>query len=129
MAKLTDMTTGSISKHLLAFAAPLLLGNIVQQFYNMVDSIIVGNYVGQNALAAVGTCGSMGFLFFSLFWSCYWYWNHRIPVFWCKRLSECPYNNRKFSLCAFYFSLYCNTYWCFSFSSTLKTFAMSKYHL
>lgn len=66
MAKLTDMTTGSISKHLLAFAAPLLLGNIVQQFYNMVDSIIVGNYVGQNALAAVGTCGSMGFLFFSL---------------------------------------------------------------
>lgn len=65
-SNLRDMTTGSISKHLLSFAAPLLLGNLIQQFYNMVDSIIVGNYVGQNALAAVGTCGSMSFLFFSL---------------------------------------------------------------
>lgn len=65
-SNIKDMTTGSVSKHLLTFAAPLLVGNLFQQFYNMVDSIIVGNYVGQNALAAVGTCGSMGFLFFSL---------------------------------------------------------------
>lgn len=50
----------------LTFALPLLLGNLFQQLYNMVDSVVVGNYVGKNALAAVGTCGSMSFLFFSL---------------------------------------------------------------
>lgn len=63
---ITDMTVGSPSKHILMFAVPLLIGNIFQQFYNMVDSIIVGNFVGANALAAVGTCGSMNFFCFSL---------------------------------------------------------------
>ncbi len=62
----TDMTTGSPLKHILKFAIPLLVGNLFQQLYNMVDSIVVGNYVGKDALAAVGTCGSMNFLFFSL---------------------------------------------------------------
>lgn len=63
---ITDMTTGSPVKHILTFALPLLVGNLFQQLYNMVDSIVVGNYVGKNALAAVGTCSSMNFLFFSL---------------------------------------------------------------
>ena len=63
---MTDMTTGSPAKHILKFALPLLIGNLFQQLYNMVDSIVVGNYVGKNALAAVGACGSMNFLFFSL---------------------------------------------------------------
>lgn len=63
---ITDMTIGSPSKHLLTFAFPLLIGNIFQQFYNLIDTFIVGNFVSQNALAAVGTCGSMSFLFFSL---------------------------------------------------------------
>ncbi|MBQ7933793.1 MAG: MATE family efflux transporter [Lachnospiraceae bacterium] len=63
---ITDMTTGSPAKHILKFAMPLLLGNLFQQLYNMVDSLVVGNYVGADALAAVGTCGSMNFLFFSL---------------------------------------------------------------
>ena len=63
---ITDMTVGSPTKHILFFALPLLIGNVFQQLYNMVDSIIVGNYVGANALAAVGTCGSMGFFCFSL---------------------------------------------------------------
>ena len=62
----TDMTTGSPAKHILTFALPLLIGNLFQQLYNMVDSIVVGNYVSANALAAVGGCGSMNFLFFSL---------------------------------------------------------------
>jgi len=62
----TDMTVGSPTKHILMFSLPLLVGNLFQQFYNMVDSIVVGNYVGKNAIAAVGTCGSMNFLFFSL---------------------------------------------------------------
>ena len=63
---MTDMTIGSPAKHILIFALPLLIGNLFQQLYNMVDSIVVGNYVGKNALAAVGACGSMNFLFFSL---------------------------------------------------------------
>lgn len=62
----TDMTVGNPTKHIISFAFPLLIGNLFQQFYNMVDSLIVGNYVGSNALAAVGTCGSTSFLFFSL---------------------------------------------------------------
>ena len=52
--------------HIVKFTLPLLLGNLFQQLYNMVDSVVVGNFVGANALAAVGTCGSMNFLFFSL---------------------------------------------------------------
>ncbi len=53
----TDMTTGSIWRLLLSFALPLLLGNLFQQLYNTVDSVVVGNYVGQQALAAVGSTG------------------------------------------------------------------------
>ncbi|MDO5517349.1 MAG: MATE family efflux transporter [Clostridium sp.] len=64
--RITDMTVGSSTKHIIKFALPLLLGNLFQQFYNLVDSIVVGNYVGSNALAAVGACGSLNFLFFSL---------------------------------------------------------------
>lgn len=62
----TDMTKGSPMRHLLMFALPLVIGNLFQQLYNMVDSVVVGKYEGSNALAAVGTCGSMNFLFFSL---------------------------------------------------------------
>ncbi len=62
----TDMTVGNPTRHIISFAFPLLIGNLFQQFYNMVDSLIVGNYVGSDALAAVGTCGSTSFLFFSL---------------------------------------------------------------
>ena len=55
--RITDMTTGSPIKHILKFALPLVVGNIYQQLYNMVDAVIVGKYVGANALAAVGSCG------------------------------------------------------------------------
>ena len=51
------MTTGNIPKHLITFALPLLIGNIFQQFYNMVDSWVVGNYVSDAAYAAVGSVG------------------------------------------------------------------------
>lgn len=50
-----NMTKGSVSKHLTSFAVPLILGNVFQLTYNAVDSIIVGRYVGSEALAAVGT--------------------------------------------------------------------------
>ena len=48
----TDMTEGVIWKQLLWFALPLMVGNVFQQFYNTVDSIVVGNFVGKEALAA-----------------------------------------------------------------------------
>ena len=57
-----DMTVGSPWKLILAFGIPLVIGNIFQQFYNMVDSIIVGKYVGKTALAAVGSTGSLNFM-------------------------------------------------------------------
>ena len=53
----TDMTKGTIWKQILAFAFPLMIGNLFQQLYNTVDSIVVGNYVGKEALAAVGSTG------------------------------------------------------------------------
>ena len=57
-----DMTSGSPLKLIIAFAIPLVIGNIFQQFYNMVDSIIVGKYVGKVALAAVGSTSSLNFM-------------------------------------------------------------------
>ena len=50
-----DMTSGSIVRQLLLFSVPLMLGNIFQMLYNTVDSIVVGNFVGTQALAAVGS--------------------------------------------------------------------------
>ena len=62
-----DMTVGSPWKGILAFTLPMLLGNIAQQLYNTVDSIVVGQYVGDNALAAVGSCGPILNLLLVLF--------------------------------------------------------------
>lgn len=59
MKKTTIMTEGTIWKKLLFFAVPLILGNLFQQLYNTVDSIIVGNYIGSEALAAVGASSSI----------------------------------------------------------------------
>lgn len=61
-----SMTEGNPAKLLLMFTLPMLIGNLFQQFYNMVDSIIVGRFVSANALAAVGATGSLNFLFFSM---------------------------------------------------------------
>ena len=57
-----DLTTGEPLKLIISFSIPMLLGNLFQQFYNMVDSIVVGKYVSTNALAAVGATGSLNFL-------------------------------------------------------------------
>jgi putative MATE family efflux protein len=61
-----DMTNGSPAKLILKFSFPMLLGNLFQQLYNMVDSIVVGKFVGKDALAAVGATGSLGFLIIGL---------------------------------------------------------------
>ena len=51
----TDMTVGTPWKSIVAFTLPMLIGNIAQQLYNTVDSIVVGHYIGDNALASVGS--------------------------------------------------------------------------
>ena len=61
------MTQGIIWKKILLFSLPLLLGNVFQQLYNTVDSVIVGNYIGGDALAAVGTSGPIINLLVGLF--------------------------------------------------------------
>ncbi|MEG1380812.1 MAG: MATE family efflux transporter [Ruthenibacterium sp.] len=66
-SKTTDMTTGNPTKLILLFALPLLAGNFLQQLYNMVDSLVVGRFVGTTALAAVGTAFPVVFLLASLF--------------------------------------------------------------
>lgn len=62
-----DMTVGEPWKKIITFTVPMLLGNIAQQMYNTVDSIVVGNYVGDNALAAVGSAGPIVNLLLVLF--------------------------------------------------------------
>lgn len=59
MRKKSDLTQGAPAKSLLLFAIPMILGNLFQQFYNMADSMIVGNFVSENALAAVGASYSL----------------------------------------------------------------------
>ena len=57
-----DMTSGSPMKLILGFSVPLLFGFLFQQFYNLVDTLIVGRFLGVDALAAVGSTGSLNFL-------------------------------------------------------------------
>jgi putative MATE family efflux protein len=61
-----DLTKGGETKGIILFAVPMLLGNVFQQFYNMVDSWVVGRYVGTEALAAVGTSFPVIFLMLGL---------------------------------------------------------------
>lgn len=63
MTKVVEpMTSGTIWKRLTFFALPLFLGNLFQQLYNTVDSLIVGNFLGSSALAAVSSSGSLIFM-------------------------------------------------------------------
>lgn len=61
------MTSGSIPKQMVFFALPILLGNLFQQLYNTVDSLIVGNFLGSQALAAVSSSGNIIFLMIGFF--------------------------------------------------------------
>lgn len=62
-----DMTIGRPMDSLIRFSIPLLIGNLAQQLYNTVDSIVVGQYIGDTALAAVGTAGPILNLLLVLF--------------------------------------------------------------
>ncbi|MBE5893689.1 MAG: MATE family efflux transporter [Lachnospiraceae bacterium] len=66
-SKNIDLTEGSIAKQMIAFAIPLFLGNLFQQMYNMADSLIVGNSLGSEALAAVASTGALTFLLVGFF--------------------------------------------------------------
>ena len=61
-SEVKDLTVGSPMKLILSFAVPMLLGFLFQQFYNMVDTIIVGKCLGVSSLAAVGSTGSINFM-------------------------------------------------------------------
>ena len=61
------MTEGPIARQMISFALPLLLGNLFQQLYNAVDSAVVGHYVGDLALAAVGSSTSLINMIVNLF--------------------------------------------------------------
>ena len=63
----TDLTKGSISKSLLVFALPMMAGNILQQFYNIADTLVVGRVLGSNALAAVGSAYTLMTFLTSIF--------------------------------------------------------------
>lgn len=58
----SDMTTGRPARMILDFTLPIFVGNVFQQFYSMADTVIVGRFVGNSALAAVGACGTLMFL-------------------------------------------------------------------
>lgn len=62
-----DMTEGNIARHLINFAIPLLVGNIFQQLYNMVDTWVVGNYVSNEAFSAVGSLGPIANMLIGIF--------------------------------------------------------------
>ena len=61
-----SMTEGSEARHIIRFTLPLLAGNLLQQLYNVADTIIVGRYLGDEALAAVGATGSITYFFYTL---------------------------------------------------------------
>lgn len=63
---ISDMTTGSPAKLIIRFMIPMFLGNLFQQFYNVVDSIVAGQFLGVQALAAIGSTGSL--MFFVIGW-------------------------------------------------------------
>ena len=62
-----DLTKGSITKGLLLFALPMIAGNLLQQFYNIADTLIVGQALGKNALAAVGSAYTLMTFLTSIF--------------------------------------------------------------
>ncbi len=79
-----DLTKGKPMRGIIRFAIPLLIGNLVQQLYNTVDSIVVGQYVGDEALAAVGAAGPVLNLLIVLFVGIsVGGYHHGFPIFWC----------------------------------------------
>ena len=66
-----DLTQGPITRTMLRFAVPMICGNLLQQLYNVVDTLIVGQYLGANALAAVGSAYTLMTFLTSIPWPLY----------------------------------------------------------
>ena len=62
-AQTQDLTQGSLSGHLVQLAAPLVVGNILQEFYNTIDALVVGRFAGQEEFAATGIGWAMACIF------------------------------------------------------------------
>ncbi|EUJ18598.1 hypothetical protein G161_11936 [Listeria monocytogenes FSL F6-684] len=78
-----DMTTGNPTKLIFLFAMPMLIGNLFQQFYTMIDAVIVGKFVSVDALAAVGATNSVNFFIdFFDYWTYEWDFCRSCAVFW-----------------------------------------------
>ena len=83
----TVMTEGNLRRQIIFFALPVFIGNLFQQMYNTVDSLIVGNFLGQKALAAVTSTGSLTFLLVGFFVG---FSNGASVIVLCNRpMSEC----------------------------------------
>ena len=81
-----DLTQGKVQKTLLVFAGPMIVGNLLQQCYNIADTLIVGRYLGAGALAAVGTAYSlMTFLTSILIGLCMGVGVSSLNYYWEKR--------------------------------------------
>lgn len=101
-----DMTVGNPATNLIRFSTPLLIGNLAQQLYSTVDSIVVGNYVGDSALAAIGASGPIINLLLVLVHGrigrCQ---HHGVAVFRCERqkatFAFCRYGDHG-NLCGFH---------------------------
>ena len=84
-----DMTTGNPAKTLIVFAIPMILGNLFQQLYSLVDSMIVGNFVGEDALAAVGACFAVTMLFIAADSAALTKSSSRYGMLWTKPSASC----------------------------------------
>ena len=85
-----DMTKGRPLPVILKFTIPLIIGNVFQQLYNMVDTIIVGRYVGADALAAVGSTGTIMFLLTGFSQGITAGFFHiDLAAIWCQRRKRC----------------------------------------
>ncbi len=83
-----DMTAGKPLGLILRFCCLMVLGNILQQLYSMVDTVIVGRYLGANALAGVGTTGAISFLVVGFATGICTGFPFRWRRHWCRRLPQ-----------------------------------------
>ena len=67
-----DLSKGPVVRSMLLFAIPMILGDLLQQCYNIADTLIVGHFLGEKALAAVGSSFTLMTFITSFFWACAW---------------------------------------------------------
>ena len=81
-----DMTVGNPVSLIIKFMIPMCLGNLFQQFYNIADSIVAGKFIGVNALAAIGSTGSLMFCDWLVKWTLQWICDYYSSDVWCQKI-------------------------------------------